>query len=154
MLGSTDPIASLTSSIGQAYRIAQCSAPQLMVKVTRGFAPGNPMDRSGQPQCSVKSTQLDGRDDPSDRSRSAQQSVGLAVTFALASKTFSTAAPIDRSRHAIIGLSTSASFSSRDRCDRLSLALDGLWTRTSCGGGDRCVRLSLSTTKSFRFSLL
>jgi hypothetical protein len=49
MLGSTDPIASLTSSIGQAYRIAQCSAPQLVVMVTRGFAPGNSMDRSSQP---------------------------------------------------------------------------------------------------------
>jgi hypothetical protein len=49
MIGSTDPIASLTSTIAQAYRRAQCSAPQLVVKVTRGFAPGNSMDRSSQP---------------------------------------------------------------------------------------------------------
>ena len=85
MLGSTDPIASLTSSIGQAYRIGQCSGPQPMVKVTRGFAPGNSMDRSSQRLCSVISTQLDGLGDPSARSCLAQQSVRLAVTFALTS---------------------------------------------------------------------
>jgi len=98
-----------------------------MVKATRGFAPGNSMDRSSQPQCSVKSTQLDGCGDPSARSCSAQQSVRLTVTFALTSEAFRVAAPIDRARHAIIGLSTHASFGGRDRCDRLSLALDWLW---------------------------
>jgi hypothetical protein len=134
MLGSTDRIASLTSSIGQAYRIARCSAPQPMVKVTRGFAPGNSMDRLSQPQCSVKSTQLDGRGNPSARSCSAQQSGGLAVTFALTSEVFSAAAPTDRARHAIVELSTHASSGGRDRCDWSSFALDRLWSRTSVGG--------------------
>ena len=148
MLGSTDPIASLTSTIARAYRIAQCPAPQLMVKVTRGFAPGNPMDRSSRPLCSVKSTQLDGRGDPNARSGSAQQSVSLAVTFALRSEAFSAAAPIDRSRYAIVGLSTHARCGGRDRCHRSSFALDRLWTHARCGGGDRCHRSSLAITKS------